>query len=405
MELIYQYTARSGDGAFVAGAIRAGDERRALEHLRSRSLFVTSLEEQSSVRAMAIAPLRLLPVSASARVAFFRSFATLVSAGVPLRRALGVALEECRDGRFAEALRAVLADIESGTALSTAMSRRPGEFSRLFIAMVRAGEAAGALAEVLQRLADLLERDRVIRKRLTSALVYPAIVTVTAVALVLFLIGNTMPAFESMFVEMHVALPLSTRVLIAFGNALSSGSLWPIAVSAVLASFALPAIVRRTPVLLEAWERFKLAVPVIGNVLRKVTIARFARTLGTLLHSGVSIVESLESAQDVIDTAVYRQGVTGIAEALRRGEPLAPALDRELFEPLFCQLVRVGEETGTLDAMLLRLAEYYEVDVETAVATLGSTLEPLLIIVLGAIVGTIVASILIPLYSIIGSIK
>jgi type II secretory pathway component PulF len=209
-----------------------------------------------------------------------------------------------------------------------------------------------------------------------------------------------------MFVEMHVTVPLSTRLLIAAGNALKSPLSW-IALAALLPmTIALIRLGRREGRIALRIDQLSLATPVFGSVLRKAVVSRFSRTLGTLLRSGVPLLEALDAANDVIENAVYSRLTGDLSAALREGSSIAVALERSsLFEGLFLQLVRVGEETGTLDAMLLRIADYYDLDVETAVATLSSVVEPILIIGLGALVGLIVGSILIPLYSTIGSIK
>ncbi len=402
----FSYTARDPEGAFVAGTIGAEDAALALAHLRMRALCVTALERADSMRAVAPRIFTMLPVNSSVRVAFFRSFATLIGSGVPMRRALEVTIEQCSSVRFAEALRSVASDVEAGKPLSAALARRPNEFAALFVAMVKAGELGGALDEVLARLADYLERDRALRKRVASALAYPAIVVLAALGLVLFLIANTVPSFAAMFSQMNVTLPISTRVLVAIGEALKS----PIVAAVVLC--AAPTLwvglrrARRVPSLAQRVDRGMLSLPLFGRVVRKAIVARFSRTLGTLLRCGVPIVSALAATAEVVDNAVYRRCIETLVPGLRAGDPLTlPLQASRLFDPLFVQLIRVGEETGSLDAMLLRVAEYYEIDVETAMTTLGTVIEPILIIVLGAIVGTIVASILIPLYSIIGSIK
>ena len=395
MASVYAYTARNGEGRFVAGSLQAENREQALAHLRTRTLFVTSISAAGSATSVIGSIVTAWPILAAARTAFFRSFATLIRAGVPIRRALDVVVESCRDARLREAFRSVSSDIESGSELSTAMSRRPREFSRLFVAMIRAGELGGALDDILERLATLLERHLAVRKKVRAAL-----------GLVLFLVGSTVPAFASMFAEMRVTLPWSTRVLIAAGNALKNPLVWG-------AVAAIPPLIlgtiragRRSQRIAIRIDQFVLALPVFGAVLRKAVITRFSRTLGTLLLSGVPLLEAIGAANDVIDNAVYSRLTRDLSAALREGTSIAVALEQSsLFEGLFLQLVRVGEETGTLDAMLLRIADYYELDVETAVAALGSVIEPILMIALGALVGVIVASILIPLYSMIGSIK
>lgn len=405
MGFVFAYTARSGEGQFVAGTLRAESRDQALAHLRTRRLFVTSLGERGSARGAFGAIATALPLSRSARTAFFRSFAALIGAGVPIRRALDVVIVNCQDARLREALSAVANDIESGSDLSSAMSKRPREFSRLSVAMIRAGELGGALEDVLERTATLLERHDAVRKRVRAAMTYPLIVAAASLALVLFLVDNTVPAFAAIFAEMHVRLPLVTRIVLAAGRVLHSATAWvaiatvPVATMALLRS-------RLVPSMQDRLHRVVLAIPAVGLILRRSAVARFSRTLGTLLRSGVPLLGAIEAAGDVVENTSYERGLNDLSDALREGSTVADALDRTaLFEGVFLQLVRVGEETGTLDAMLLRVADYYELDVETALTTLGSILEPLLILALGSIIGAIVAAIVIPLYSMIGSIK
>lgn len=406
MASMFAYTARNGDGGFVAGSLQAENREAALAHLRTRTLFVTSLSEPGTTSGMFGSLITAWPVSTAARTAFFRSFATLIRAGVPIRRALDVVVASCRDARLREALRSISSDIESGSDLSTAMTRRPREFPGLFVAMIRAGELGGALDDILDRIATLLERHSAIRKRVNSAMAYPVIVATAALALVLFLVGSTVPAFASMFAEMHVTLPWTTRALIATGDALREPATWFVLAIVPLIALGLIRAARRSERVSQRIDRTVLAVPIFGAILRKSVIARFSRTLGSLLRSGVPLLGALDATHDVMGNAVYARFTLDLATSLREGTPVAAALERgSLFDALFTQLVRVGEETGTLDAMLLRVAEYYELDVETAIAALGGVLEPVLIIGLGALVGLIVASILVPLYSMIGSIK
>jgi len=406
MASIFAYTARNNDGRFVSGSLRAENREDALAHLRTRALFVTSMSASDTAQGVVGAIIAAWPVSATARTAFFRSFATLMSAAVPIRRALDVVIESCRDARLREALRSVSSDIESGSELSAAMSRRPREFHRLHVALIRAGELGGALDEILERLAALLERNLALRKRVRAALAYPVMVACAALGLVLFLVGSTMPAFSAIFAQMHITMPWSTRALIVVGDGLKAPTVWLALVVIALTIIGLVRAARCVEPVAERLDRLALGMPVVGGILGKSAVARFARTLGTLLRVGVPLLGALEATQDVVGSGVYSRFTRELAGALREGVPMTAALERSsLFDGLFLQLVRVGEETGALDGMLLRIADYYEVDVETAIAALGSIVEPILIIGLGALVGVIVASILIPLYSMIGSIK
>lgn len=327
-------------------------------------------------------------------------------AGVPLRRALQVTIEECRDRRYSEALRSVASDIEAGSSLSTAMGRRPKEFSELFVAMIRAGELAGVLDDVLERLASLLERNRAMRKRLSAALAYPAIVAAAAIGLILFLVASIVPAFAGLFEQMHVEIPMTTRIMIALSNCL--GQPIVLAVFAIIGfgGLLLVRVAWRSQRFGRQLDRMVFALPLVGGLLRKATLARLARTLGTLLKSGVALLVALDATEGTLGHILYSDVLRTVADRLREGFTFVEPLEKsKLFDALFLQLVHVGEETGTLDAMLLRVAEYLELDVETAIATIGSVIEPAMIIFLGAAVGTIVASVLLPLYSIIGSIK
>ncbi len=403
---LFYYTARNAEGSFVRGAIEGASRSGALANLRTRAVFVTSLWAANTTQGVLASSLHLGAVKPGALVAFFRAFATLISAGVPMRRSIEVTIEQCSDSRLREALRAILRDIEGGTPLSDAMSRRPREFSRLFVAMIRAGEIGGVIEEVLGRLASFLERDRASGKRLAAALTYPAIVALTAAALIVYLLSSIVPMFASLFEQMHVDLPASTSLLLELGMAFHNGPSWIVMLAATAAAALCLRRILSTKRGRLFWDRHKLRLPVFGALLRKSALARLSRMLGSLLKSGVGLIVALEVVADVVGNSAYEQNVLALRQALREGDPLAEPLARSgLYDPLVIQMVRVGEETGTLDAMLLRIAGYYELDIETALSTLGAILEPVLIVALGGVVGFIVFAIFIPLYTLIGSIK
>lgn len=406
MESLYYYTARNSAGAVVRGSIAASTESAVLASLRTRSLVVTSLEHASSARGALAAVLHLGPVSHRALVTFFRSFATLVRAGVPMRRSLEVTIDQCADMRLREALSSIINHIENGLSLSDSMARHPREFPRMFVAMVRAGERGGVLDEVLERLASTLERDRATRKRVGAALAYPAVVGSAAFALIIFLLTSIVPMFRSLYQQMHVQLPAITSALITVGAFASSPKLWIGCAFFASVSLVLVARIRSLDAGAVAIEAVLFRVPVLGLIRRKSTVARLARMLGTLLRSGVDFVASLEVVTDVVTSAPYRKGLDSLRVALGEGAGISePLAQTSLFEPMFIQMIRVGEETGALDVMLLRVAEYYEVDLETTLSALGAMLEPAMILLLGGAVGFIVSAIFIPLYTLIGNIK
>ncbi len=399
----YHYRARNVEGGAVAGAMSADSRDAVVAHLRARALFVTWIGEANSLRArterFAAGAANREPVAA-----FFRSFATLLQAGMPIQRALGIAIEQCADRRLAEALRAVNAEVEAGRSLAAAMRTRPRDFAALHVAMIEAGETGGMLDAVLERLSTLLERERAVRKKMTAAFAYPAIVLAAAFGLVLFLVGTVVPTFSALFAQLGVDLPAPTRLLIAAGQFLAN-PLVPPAAAGVAALVALGAFRYAGRLREPAFERLLLRLPIVGPLRRGAVVARIARMLGALLRSGVDILRAFEIAAPVSGSRLYERALLDVRASLRDGETVAHRMQAcGLFDPFTVGLVRVGEESGTLDAMFLKIAEYYDVDTDAGLATLGATLEPISIVVIGAFVGTIAAAIFIPLYGAIGQI-
>ncbi len=400
----FRYTARTADGAVVRGWLNAADVESAVSGLRRRALFVTAVEPKRPWNRELRWP-RAGGNATRARVAFFRSFATLVRAGVPMRRGLTVAIERCENAALTSALRDVLADIERGDPLSGALARRPKTFAPLIVAMVAAGETGGILDDVLERIALFLERDYALRNSVVAALAYPAVVLCASLALVTFLIVRVVPMFSTLFASFHVPLPLSTRVLMSLGETASQPTAFVAAVALAGLAAAAGAWTNRSRAGRYAFDRFRLSLPVAGSLLRKTIVARFARMLGTLVHSGIELSAALDVVLPVTGSPVYTAALARVAVALREGEALTPPLTATgLFDPMLLALIGVGEETGMLDVMLPKAAEYFESDVAAAIAALGAVIEPALIAFLGVIVGLIVYSVFIPLYSLIGSV-
>lgn len=400
----YFYAARSADGGRVNGSMEAPSARMAADALHSRSLFITSLEAASSPRGLLAALGTALPVSRRELCAFLRALATLVRAGVPVRRAIDIASNGRGNPRFAEVLRAAGGALEDGLSLSAALARHPREFPAIHVAMIRAGEIGGTLDDALERLASLMERDTAVRTRVLSALAYPCVVALAAAELVLFLLNTIVPTFRTMYAQMHVPLPPITAMIFGTAELLHRPVLllWILGAAAIAAGVAACAPGRWAPLR----DRALLACPGLGAIARKAALSRIARALGTMLHAGVSLPEGLPAVAGVANLAPYTRSLHALSHALENGSSIAAPLERSgLYEPLFVNMVRVGEESGSLDAMLLRIADAYAADVEAALAALSSIVEPLMILCLGSVVGTLVASIFIPLYSLIGSIK
>jgi type IV pilus assembly protein PilC len=335
-----------------------------------------------------------------------RSLAALIGSGTPLNRALQVTIDQCRERRFSETLRSIASEVDGGASLSEAMRRRPLEFSEHLVAMISAGELGGILDDVLQRAATLLEKEDTLRRQVIAAVAYPAFVLCCAFGLVTFLLMFTVPAFASILAQLHASLPLSTRVMLEAGAIVRSPATWAFGVPGTLAAvFVIIALRRRKSI--AVWiDRKSLDLPVLGNVQRSANIAAFSRTIGTLLECGVVITDAVRTASNVVTNSAYRLAAEEIEHSLHAGMAFSPLLERSgLFDAMALEMASVGEESGTLDAMLVRVSEHHEAAAASALTTIGAALEPALILALGGVVGGIVASILIPLYSAIGSIR
>jgi type IV pilus assembly protein PilC len=402
----YRYAARTTAGELVRGSMEAPTVDAVLANLRTRALFVTSVDRETPLARTFGRSLNLGRPARRALLAFFRSFSTLIRAGVPMRRALDVAIERTSDGVLRESLRSVLADVEHGTALSDAMERRPRAFAPLYVAMIRAGEAGGILDDVLERLASFLERDADLRKKVRAALAYPTVVVTAALGLVLFLLARIVPMFAQMFDAFDVELPPTTRALLAIGDALQQPVTWIAGAGSLAAAVVAIVLAARTERGALVLDHARLRLPIVGPLLHKAITARIARMLATLLRSGIELVTAIAVVRPVAGSPAYAAALERVDVALRAGDPLtAPLEAARLFDPLAVALVRVGEETGLVDEMLLKVAAYFESDVEAAIATLGAVLEPALIVALGGVVGFIVFSVFIPLYALIGSVS
>ena len=398
-EALFRYFARTHEGEVRTGTVLAKSAQAALLDLKRRSLIVTAVSRTRSSRASGVGFRKQ-----QALRAFYRAFSVMLRSGVNLRRALAVSIARCGDGRLSESLNGILADVEDGSSLSAAMSRRPREFPPLQTAMVAAGEAGGVLDDVLDRIASALDQEHEMRKKIQAALAYPCVVACAAGALVTFLLVRIIPMFTDVFQKFGAPLPLPTRILVQLSGTLRS-PLTLLALAAVLLCSAgcFTACEWRFP---GFKDRLRLSTPVLGRIFRMATIARITRMLGTLLSSGVGILTTIEAVAPVAGARPFSVALMQMSNSLRSGETLHDSMTRaQLFEPLLLALVAVGEETGAVDRMMLAAAGYLDVEVQTALTTLAAIVEPALIGVLGLFVGLIVFSIFLPLYALIGSIQ
>lgn len=398
---VFKYIAKNKDGKTVSGSLDAASSRALIESLRQRELIIIQIEEEKEKTAKSAAGgggggrIKMDEL-----VIFSRQLATMVDAGIPLVGALDALQDQMESKGFKNVIKKVRNDVEGGLSLSEALSKQPNVFSEFFINMVKAGESSGQLDEILDRVAVYMEKTLALIRKVKSSLIYPAVVVLMAITITTFLIVKVVPTFESIFVTIGVDLPLPTKILIATSKIIRQ---WlPLVVVGLVVGIVALAKVIRTDKGKFVFDVMLLKLPVLGPLLKKVAIARFARTLSTLQKSGVAILTALEivgktSGNKVIEAAVFKTKTS-----IKEGESIAKPLTASgVFPPMVTRMISVGEQTGKLEEMLAKVADFYESEVDTAVSGLTSLIEPLIIAFLGVVVGGIVVSMFLPIVKLI----
>ena len=390
----FRYQAATLDGHTVEGVVQAASRQSVLEELRRRQLYAVTVDEATPDR-VARAGRRLGRRAAAAL--WTRNVATLLSAGVPLDRALAFTAQHASHDGLAEAVRQARRAVQEGASLADALARHPRYFDPLFVAMVSAGESSGALEIVFDRLSEHLEEGAELRSQVRTALLYPALMAIVGGIGLGVLLGFVIPRFAGIFADVGGTLPLSTRLLLAASTVLTKGW-WAWLLLAVAAAYALPQVLAR-PETRRRWHAARLAWPWLGDLELKYATAQFARTLGLLLKSGVPALPALRIARASVTNLIVQAGVDRAAGALAEGSALAPALAGTL-PPLALQMIAVGEESGRLEELCLRVADSYDGEVRRALRTGVALLEPALILAFGALVGFVALAMLQAIYGI-----
>ncbi|NLT23252.1 MAG: type II secretion system F family protein [Syntrophorhabdus sp.] len=391
---MYSYTATTLEGAIVEGVVEASDERTAVEKIRNTGVIPlkVSLPREGLRKTFAIRS------SKGDLLTFTTELSALLSAGLPIDRSLNILSEISEGKQMKEVINSVLKGIREGSSFSEALKKHPEVFSKLYVSMIRAGETGGVLDIVLDKLNEFLESAKELKDSIVSAMVYPLILTVTGGISIIILLTFVIPRFSAIFKEIGGSLPLSTQIILTMSQALRSWwwVLFPVAVL-VLAALKLYAGTEQGAL---RWDELKLRV--LGDVVRKLETARFCRTLGTLLKSGVPFLQALGNAKDVIGNRIIAGSVESIARNVREGRGIAgPLMEAGVFPQLALSMIKVGEETGQLDAMLLKVAAAYEKALRDAVKRFMSLLEPAIILGMGIIIAFIVVSMLMAVFSIL----
>lgn len=398
----FRYVAADAGARLIEGSLEAADERAVLEQLRARGYYPIRLEAQAPPAALAGSWRRLglaRPPSRQDILLFTQQLDALLEAGLEVDRSLAILAELVDNVRLGPVIRAILADVQAGLSLADALAKHPRVFSKLYVSMVKAGETGGVLELVLRRLAAFMESDRAIRSEVLSASLYPAVVITTGVGAVIFLLNFVLPRFAWIFADARQALPWSTRILLGVSG-FTARYWWLIAAGVMLGWLGVRGY-RETEEGRARWDRAKLRLPVIGPLIRELEVGRFARTLGTLLQSGVSVLTVLRIVEETIGNAAIAEALPQLRERVKRGEGISgPLRECGVFPPLAVHMAKVGEETGRLEEMLLRVADVYDERVKTSLRRLLSLLEPLMILGLGLVVGFIVLSMLLAIFSV-----
>ena len=395
----YTYKARTRQGEILQDQVEGIDTMSVASTLRQQGLLVIDVKEQSVAQKDLFEPFK--KVKPGDIVVFTRQFATLINAGLPIVRALYILSEQTDNKKLEETIDAVRKDVEAGISLSEALDKHPKVFSRLYIEMVRAGEIGGILDGVLLRIADQLENDQELRRKVKSAMTYPTIVLILAILAASFMLIFIVPIFARMFEDLGGTLPLPTQVAMGISDILTS-------VFGVFVYGGMGAAVfgflrwKKTEQGRRVWGRVSLRIPAkIGDVLQKVALARFARTLGTLSAAGVPILQAIEITATSSGNWVMENALLKSRDAIREGTPIYKPLESEpVFPPMVTRMIAVGEETGDIDGMLTKIAEFYESEVDATVKALTSIIEPLMIVVVGGIVGGIIVAMYLPMFKI-----
>ena len=396
---IFAYKARSRQGEILEDKIEGNDAMSVATTLRQQGLLVIDIKEQGVGQKDILEPFK--KVKLGDLVVFTRQFATMVNAGLPIVRALYVLSEQTSNKKLKETLDDVRKEVEAGAALSEALEKHPEVFSRLYTEMVRAGEIGGILDDVILRVAVQLEKDQELRRKVKSALTYPIVVLVLAILAASFMLIFIVPIFAQMFEDLGGTLPLPTRIAMGLSDFLTS--IWGVFVYAgMIGGLIFFLRWRKTENGRKAVDPAMLKIPArIGDIVQKVALARFARTLGTLSAAGVPILQSLEITATSSGNYVIEKALLKSREAIREGLPIYQPLEEEwVFPPMVTRMIAVGEETGDIDGMLAKIAQFYESEVDAAVKSLTSIIEPLMILVVGAIVGGIIIAMYLPMFQI-----
>ena len=421
---VYVYEAMSPSGSEVKEEVEAASNAEAIAKIRAKGYFPTKIREKQAKKApkskgkkgaaaeetVQLSPKRKMPFSIGGvkrkqLVTFTRQLSTLQDAGLPILRSLQILEQQQKPGLLKAVIGGVADEVESGSSLSEAMANYPKAFDKLYVNMINAGEAGGVLDIILARLADFMEKAARLKKKVIGAMIYPAVVIFIATAIVTGIMIFVIPEFESIFADFDVELPAVTVFLLETSRWMANDYGWAYILFTPVAIVLLWRLARLSRGGRYATDLFKIKVPILGTIVRKSTVARFTRTLGTLISAGVPILDAINITKETCGNEVFERALIKVHDAIREGESMAdPLRATRIVDTIVVNMVDVGEETGDLDKMLIKVADNYDADVDVAVSSLVSILEPVMVVILGVIVGFIVVALFMPMISLIQSL-
>jgi type IV pilus assembly protein PilC len=395
----FTYTARDAKGELKTANIDAANREDVVQQLRRLRMNVVKVEEQSKTKQKTRGSISMRDI-----VIFTRQFSTMINSGLPLVQALDILSKQSESKALQAVTRQVVFDVESGHTVADALAKHPKAFTDLYVNMVAAGEAGGILDTILMRLATFMEKNDALVRKVKGAMIYPAVImSVAAIAITVLLIF-VIPVFQSMFASVNLTLPLATRFVIGLSDFLKT-YWWAVGLGGAAAWWLLRRYYKTSDGKLRI-DRILLHVPVLGDVLRKSSVSRFTRTLGTLISSGVSILDGLEITAKTAGNRVVQDAIMASRSSIAGGDTIsAPLAKSNVFPPMVISMISVGEQTGGLDEMLAKIADFYDEEVDAAVSGLLSLLEPVMIVFLGVVVGGMVVAMYLPIFDMVNAVQ
>ncbi len=392
---VYLWKGKSPKGETIAGEYEAEDRRQVSDYLRKRRVIITSIKKKP--QEVSLSFLQRKSIGVKDLSVFTRQFATMVNAGLPLVQCLDVLARQQDKPFFKGVIAQVMTDVEGGSTLAEGLAKHPKVFSDLFVNMIAAGEAGGILDLILTRLAVFLEKADALQRKVKGAMMYPAIVLTVAVIACVFMLMGVIPVFAKMFEDFGGELPMPTKIVMGMSNFLSA--YWWALIAGIFAFVVLFKKYRDTEGGRMRIDRLSLRIPVLGSVLRKSAVSRFTRTLGTLIGSGVPILQGLDITSKTAGNKVLQEAIGKTAESISQGDTIAePLAASGVFPPMVVQMISIGEQTGALDEMLAKIADFYDDEVDTAVEALTAAIEPLMIVLMGTMVGGMLVAMYLPMF-------